>query len=554
MYPSLTKQESADEVAKAVIESSLKWEGVSWKEATRFLVLGRDETWCRTSKLWRVLPRRRHKKGTKPGLTGVQPLGADDDREERQWDFREGIELTEIEKKTAVAEVMRLAVEIMFSTHLYSFGGRCYKQKEGGPIGLRSTCALARVVMGRWDSKWNERAKQNNLIVEDDGRYVDDARVYLYPVRAGWRWEAGGLWFKKEWEEEDALLSPTERTKRVVYASMQGLTKCLAFTAETCEDFADGWLPTLDFKIRVNGDNIIEYSFFEKPTASNRCLQADTALNQNCLIRSLSNEVMRRLDSFSNTVSQEERVREMDKFSKKMVNSGHSIKTTRSVLISGMKGFKRRVARAKEKNMPLHRSAGQSAAARRTKKLLAKTNWFRQPAGEEDERAPQGEEDQSERVSGRGVNVSGPNQERSSVNAQTASQRNIVNNSARERKDNINISSKLRTTTVLFVEFSKGGSIQKSMRETLDRLAPMLQFKVRVAEKGGTALGSLLSNKNPWSGQECGREACRTCAQPEERKEACTQRNIVYESECARCNPPGARRAADKEGLEERVR
>ena len=73
----------------------------------------------------------------------------------------------------------------MFSTHLYSFGGRCYKQKEGGPIGLRSTCALARVVMGRWDSKWNKMVNKNNLVVEDNGRYVDDARVYLYPVRAG---------------------------------------------------------------------------------------------------------------------------------------------------------------------------------------------------------------------------------------------------------------------------------------------------------------------------------------------------------------------------------
>ena len=138
---------------------------------------------------------------------------------------------------------------------------------------------------------------------------------------------------------------------------------------------------------------------------------------------------MRRLDSFSNTVSQEEKVREMDKFSKKMVNSGHSIKTTRSVLISGMKGFKRRVARAREKKIPLHRSAGQSAAARRTKKLLAKTNWFRQPAGEEDDRAPQDEEDQPERLPRRGVVKTGPNQERSSVNAQTASQRNIVDNS-----------------------------------------------------------------------------------------------------------------------------
>ena len=56
LYPSKTKQESADEVAKAVLESDIKFEGVNWKEATRFL--GRDETWCRSSKLWRVLPRR----------------------------------------------------------------------------------------------------------------------------------------------------------------------------------------------------------------------------------------------------------------------------------------------------------------------------------------------------------------------------------------------------------------------------------------------------------------------------------------------------------------
>jgi hypothetical protein len=78
---------------------------------------------------------------------------------------------------------------------------------------------------------------------------------------------------------------PNREDKRVVYGSMQGLTKCLAFIAETSEDFADGWLPTLDFKIRVNSENIIEYSFYEKPTASNRCLQADTALNHNYLIR-----------------------------------------------------------------------------------------------------------------------------------------------------------------------------------------------------------------------------------------------------------------------------
>ena len=75
-YPNMTKVESANEVAEAVMESDLKWEGVDWKEAVRFIVLGRDEAWCRSSKLARVLPQRRYKKGTRPGLSGSGLLGA----------------------------------------------------------------------------------------------------------------------------------------------------------------------------------------------------------------------------------------------------------------------------------------------------------------------------------------------------------------------------------------------------------------------------------------------------------------------------------------------
>ena len=94
LFPSLTKQDSADEVAQSVMESDLKWEGVNWKEAVRFLVLGRDEPWCRSSKLRRVLPWRRSKKGTRPGLTGVGPLGPDAN-DEKQWKFP-SVELTEV--------------------------------------------------------------------------------------------------------------------------------------------------------------------------------------------------------------------------------------------------------------------------------------------------------------------------------------------------------------------------------------------------------------------------------------------------------------------------
>ena len=122
-------------------------------------------------------------------------------------------------------------------------------------------------------------------------------------------------------------------------------------------------IPTLDFMLRVSAENIIEYAFYEKPTTSNRCLQEDTALNHNSLIMSLSTEVGRRLDSFSQTIPTQDKVDSLDQFRQKLANSGHSIKTIRTILVGGIKGFLRRVARCQEKGEPLHRSAKQSAGS-----------------------------------------------------------------------------------------------------------------------------------------------------------------------------------------------
>ena len=36
-------------------------------------------------------------------------------------------------------------VEIIFENHLYTFGGKVFRQGRGGPIGLRGTSAIARL-------------------------------------------------------------------------------------------------------------------------------------------------------------------------------------------------------------------------------------------------------------------------------------------------------------------------------------------------------------------------------------------------------------------------
>ena len=49
----------------------------------------------------------------------------------------------------------------------------------------------------------------------------------------------------------------------------------------------------------------------------------------------------RRLHSFSETVALDDRVAALDRFAEKLVNSGHSLSTVRSILVSGIKRYKR---------------------------------------------------------------------------------------------------------------------------------------------------------------------------------------------------------------------
>ena len=149
LYPNLTWEAAGEEVFRAIYESEMEWEGVNWKSGVLYLALCRGYAWCKASQLRRILPSRRYAKGAWPGITGKGLLGAQSESEgEKQWIFP-NVVLTNPEKKTVMGEVMRLAVEVLFQTHVYSFKGSNFKQSDGGPIGLRATCAIAQVCMAR---------------------------------------------------------------------------------------------------------------------------------------------------------------------------------------------------------------------------------------------------------------------------------------------------------------------------------------------------------------------------------------------------------------------
>ena len=111
---------------------------------------------------------------------------------EEHWYFPTA-ELTEADKRMIVATVVKVGVLVMMNTHVYTWNGESYLQKAGGPIGLRSTCAVARVVMNEWDARWTTLCKKNNIILGKTNRYMDDIRAFLKALREGCRWREGGL-------------------------------------------------------------------------------------------------------------------------------------------------------------------------------------------------------------------------------------------------------------------------------------------------------------------------------------------------------------------------
>ena len=280
MYPSLDAIEIAEIVYNAVLNTNISFENINWMEGCKYIALTSTEQECRIGPLKRVLPTRRSVNGTRPGITGEDPLGKESGSQD-QWEYKDlgSNGLTTKEKQLVMAKVMKTAVLAIFKTHTYSFNQKYFLQKNGGPIGLRSTCCVARMVMVWWDGMLVEALETLNIKKIAGARYMDDIRVWLHAIRLGWRWVDGELLYRKEWrlEEMSAGMTPLQKTAEVLKMIMNGICGWLSLTMETEEMFG-GWLPTLDLEIRVDDLNKVIYRYYEKPMIPNMVLHKRSAM------------------------------------------------------------------------------------------------------------------------------------------------------------------------------------------------------------------------------------------------------------------------------------
>ena len=104
------------------------------------------------------------------------------ENKEFQWDTQ----------RKMLALFVQILTTIMMSSHCYSFGGKIYIQCIGAGIGLRASACLARIIMCTWDTLWAKYQTEAGIVALLFVRYVDDLRLYTFPINDGWTWTDKG--------------------------------------------------------------------------------------------------------------------------------------------------------------------------------------------------------------------------------------------------------------------------------------------------------------------------------------------------------------------------
>ena len=93
---------------------------------------------------------------------------------------------------------------------------------------------------------------------------------------------------------------------------------------------------------------------------------------------------------------------------------------------------------------------------------------------------------------------------------------------------------------MLFVARTNRGSLDKELRKRDEELCSRLGKRIKVVDRGGTMLKSLLCKCNPWDFLRCHRPDCIPCEDAIEGKPSgCSRRNIVYQNQCEDCKSKG---------------
>ena len=255
------------------------------------------------------------------------------------------------------------------------------------------------------------------------------------------------------------------------------------------------------------------YSFFEKEMNSPFCILEKSALPDNTKISSLSQEVVRRMLHTSELVPQEERNQILEIFTSKLKLSGYRMDQVREIVKAGLKGYERKLQKAKNNGNSVHRDAKSTVGLRFKKKISAKMNWFKNKNKKE---------------------------EPTRTGKDKGNNKKFLGKKGDDRNENCKKQDK-SPIGVLFVPKTPGAELAKRLRAAENELEKLTGERIKIVERAGMMVKRILHKSNPWAGGNCGRDACLVCRY-EKGGGDCKKRNVTYRTECLKCHESGKMR------------
>ena len=202
LYPSLDQEQSADMVCQMIQDARM--EGIKLRKTQVYLASCLSPQQVKREGLGKLLPARAKKGGNKPGPTTdklarkhpapVQPGDKAQTEQLSKWlPTNPDKELSEPEKRLLVAKAIKYAIITIFHNHVYQFGGKRFRQTLGGPIGLRLTSLVARVVMDRWALSFLGKIDRAGVKVWAMVKYVDDINIVINVLDNNLVWDGDEL-------------------------------------------------------------------------------------------------------------------------------------------------------------------------------------------------------------------------------------------------------------------------------------------------------------------------------------------------------------------------
>ena len=179
LYPSMDMVETAELVAKTVIESRVEFKHINLKYLLVYLKLVLGDEILKENGLGDYIPQRTNWKESK-----AKSLSCQINKNMDNWSISTEALMWE-EERMLVALMIKCAVLALMDSTCYSFGGQLYKQVWGAGIGLRASACMAKIVMGWIDRMWAKVQVSWDLCAYMYFRYIDDLRIFMHPIAKG---------------------------------------------------------------------------------------------------------------------------------------------------------------------------------------------------------------------------------------------------------------------------------------------------------------------------------------------------------------------------------